>query len=81
MGKFRLGHTRNVHGNFRAVRFALPTDDRPLQGHMRILGRMERNQMTLVHRVFGALEPVAIIMAGADVALAIFAQKEIVVGQ
>ena len=37
--------------------------------------------MTLVHRVFGALEPVAVIMAGADVALAIFAQKEIVVGQ
>src|SRR5918993_2790370 len=48
MGKFRLGHTRNVHGNFRAVRFALPTDHRPLQGHMRILGRMERNQMTLI---------------------------------
>ena len=42
---------------------------------------MERYQMSLVHGVFGALQPVAIIMAGADVALAIFAQEEIVVGQ
>jgi hypothetical protein len=48
---------------------------------MGILGRMERYQMTLVHRVFGALKPIAIVMAGADVALAILAQEEIVVGQ
>jgi hypothetical protein len=70
-----------MHGNFRAVRLPFPADHRPLQGHMRILGRMQGNEMRLVHRVFGALEPVAIIMAGTDMALAIFAQKEIVIGQ
>ena len=42
---------------------------------------MQRYEMSLVHRIFGALQPVAIVMAGADMALAIFSKKQIIVWQ
>ena len=42
---------------------------------------MQRNEMSLIDGVLGALQPVAVIMAGADMALAVFTQEQIVVGQ
>src|SRR6266850_4086204 len=71
-------HVRHMHRYFRAVGGFFPGDLRPLQSHMWILRRMERDQMSLVDGILGALEPVTIFRAGADHALAILFEKQII---
>src|SRR5882724_2084711 len=71
-------HVRHMHRYFRAVGGFFPGDLRPLQSHMWILRRMERDQMSLVDGILGALEPVTIFRAGADDALAILFEKQII---
>src|SRR5258707_14940917 len=73
-----LRDARHMHRYFRAVGGFLPADLRPLQSHMRIFRRVERDQMSLVDGILGALEPVTIFRAGADDALAILFEKQII---
>src|SRR5258708_18812148 len=75
---FGFRNVRQMHGYFGAVGGFFPGDLRRLQRHMWILRRMERAQMSLVDGIFGALEPVAIFRAGADHALAILFEKQII---
>src|SRR5439155_11564681 len=81
MRVFWLGYARHMHGDLRAINGLLPTDLWSLQGHMRIFRRVERDKMSLIHGVLGALEPVAIFRAGADDALATLFEKQIVARQ
>src|SRR6266498_3229683 len=81
MRVFWLGYARHMHGDLRAINGLLPTDLWSLQGHMRVFRRVERDKMSLIHGVLGALEPVAIFRAGADGALAALFEKQIVARQ
>ena len=69
---FWFGDPGHMHGYLRTVGCFFPTDLRSFQRHMRILGRMKRNEVSLIDRVLSALKPVAILRAGADDPLAVF---------
>jgi hypothetical protein len=36
---------------------------------------MKRDEMRLIHRILSSLQPVAIVMAGTDLALTVFPEK------
>src|SRR5262245_54886548 len=79
--KLRLGYARYMHGYLGAVAGPLPADHRPFQRHVRVLGGMKCYEMRLINGIFRPLQPITKVMTRAEMTLAVFPEKQVIVRQ